>query len=93
MSGYEPAVHIAIELQKLGVSNAGVVELLSKYPHDLILKQLEYLPLRKARRPEAFIIQAVRNNYSPPKELYHAQNTPASPSAAESLDEGSQPPP
>lgn len=75
MNEHDPAVQIAVQLQKLGVSNAGVIELLSKYPHETIIKQLEYLPHRKARRPEAFIIQAVRNNYSPPKEYYHAKNT------------------
>lgn len=69
----DKAIQIAVELQKLGVSQAGVTELLSGYDFDLIERQLSYLPYRKAKRPEAFIIDAVRNNYSPPKELFYAK--------------------
>jgi len=72
------AVNIALDLLKLGVSSSGVDELLS-FPHDLVEQQLEWLPFRKAKRPEALIIQAVRRNYSPPKELYYAPpQTPSS---------------
>lgn len=66
-------VEIALDLMKLGVSNAGVAELLTHDP-DVVEAQLAYLPYRKAKRPEAFIIEAVRKNYSPPKEFYYAQD-------------------
>lgn len=73
------AVEIAKRLHLLCVSNSGIVELMSSYPLDLIERQLDYLPYRKAKRPEAFIIEAVRNNYSPPKEYFYASTqTPAS---------------
>lgn len=64
-------VQVAMRLQLLGVSKAGVQELLG-YPLDDVERQLNYLPYRKAKRPEAFIIEAVRNSYSPPKELFYA---------------------
>lgn len=89
----DPAVQLAVELQTLGVSQAGVVELLSKYPHEAIRKQLDWLPHRKAKRPEAFIIQAVRQNYSPPKEVYHAKTAPDAAQTIQPLDEGSELPP
>lgn len=83
-------VLIAVRLQELGVSHAGTVELLSQYPPDLIEKQLEWLPLRKAKRPEAFIIEAVRNNYSPPKEAFHAQTQKPVAEPQALLDEAAQ---
>jgi len=64
----------ALALMKLGVSQAGVTELLGRHPLEVVEAQLSYLPYRKARRPEAFIIQAVRNNYAKPKELYAAHH-------------------
>lgn len=84
-------VLIAVRLQELGVSHAGTVELLSQYQPDLIEKQLEWLPLRKAKRPEAFIIEAVRNNYSPPKEAFHAQTPKPAAEPQAFLDETAQP--
>lgn len=77
---------LAVRLQELGVSQAGVVELLSQYPLDLVEQQLEWLPMRKAKRPEAFIIEAVRNNYSPPKEAFHAQTEKPAPQPEALMD-------
>lgn len=91
----DPAVELAKELHLLGVSNAGVVELLTQYPHDRIRKQLDYLPHRKAKRPEAIIIEAVRNNYSAPKtyfEHYYAKNTSSHPQPRPLVDEGAKHP-
>lgn len=81
---------IAVRLQELGVSQAGVVELLSQYPLDLIEQQLTWLPLRKAKRPEALIIEAVRNNYSPPKEAFHAQTEKPAPQPEALVDEAAE---
>lgn len=80
---------IAVELMKLGVSQRGVQELLT-FPPELVERQLKYLPYRKAKRPEAFIIDAVRNNYSAPKEFFYAppKAQPAAP--VNQLDKGSQ---
>lgn len=84
-------VQAAARLHLLGVSKAGVVELLSQYDIEAIEAQLDWMPHRKAKRPGAFIVEAIRNNYSPPKELFYAktQEPPASPEPL--LDQGSQP--
>lgn len=81
---------LAVRLQELGVSQAGVVELLSQYPLDLIEQQLAWLPMRKAKRPEAFIIEAVRNNYSPPKEAFHAQTEKPAPQPEALMDKAAE---
>lgn len=82
-------VAAALGLLRLGVSNARVNELLS-YDIGVIERQLEWLPYRKAKRPEALIIDAIRNNYSPPKEVYYAppQTQPAP--AEGQLDDGAE---
>ena len=90
MMSRERATQIAVRLMKLGVSNAGVQELLAQYPYEEIERQLDFLPLRKAKRPEAFIMEAVRKNYSPPKETYYAKNIAPAPKAELPLDEGAE---
>ena len=85
----ERAVRLAGELMQLGVSHAGVTELLSHYDHADIERQLKFLPYRKAKRPEAFIIDAIRNNYSAPKAFFYAPNETESDSPI-SLDENTE---
>ncbi|MEI7575539.1 MAG: hypothetical protein WCK51_01505 [Armatimonadota bacterium] len=85
----DPAVQIAVELMKLGVSHAGVVELLS-FPHERIKRQLSFMPFRKAKRPEAFIVDAIRHDYSPPKEYYYAKNKAAFATNQLSMDKDPQ---
>lgn len=82
----ERATKIAYDLLKLGVSNTGVQELLVNYPYDQIERQIQFLPFRKAKRPEAFIIEAVRRNYSPPKEFFYAKNQVESSTSEHPLD-------
>lgn len=81
---------LAIELMRLGVSQSGVRELLSVNPLDEIERQLAYLPYRKAKRPEAFIIEAVRNSYSPPKEFYYAARETDLPVSDDPLDQAAE---
>lgn len=83
------AFEIAYALMRLGVSKSGVERLTSEYPYDLIEQQLKYLPFRKARRPEAMIIQSIRRNYSAPKDYFYAPNQ-AQPSQGNPLDEGAK---
>jgi hypothetical protein len=71
MSPDPRSVELAMDLLKLGVGNPVVIELL-QYDHDVIERQLEWLPYRKAKRPEAFIVEAIRNDYTPPKEFFYA---------------------
>lgn len=74
----EEKTELAFKLRKLGVSGEGVYQLLSQYPIEVIDLQLSYLPFRKARRPEAFIVEAIRKNYSPPSSFYAKAQTDSS---------------
>ncbi len=68
------SVQIAGRLLQLGISHAGCIELL-QFPLEQVEQQLEWLPFRaKVKRPGAFLINAVRNHYSPPKEFYYAKD-------------------
>lgn len=78
---------LAMELLKLGVSKSGIETLLSLHDLDEVERQLAYLPFRKAKRPEAFIVEAVRNRYSPPKEFYYAANQTQPSGTGNALDE------
>lgn len=83
-------VEAAMDLLRLGVSNTRVTELLS-YDIEIIERQLEWLPYRKAKRPEAFIIDAIRNDYSPPKECFYAPPQPQPSLTEDELDEDAEP--
>ena len=74
---------------KLGVSQAGVKELLT-YEPEVVERQLDWLPYRKSRRPEAFIIEAVRKDFSPPHQFFHYAKTHRAPTATDSLDEAAE---
>lgn len=82
----ERMTSLATELFRLGVSHSGVQELLSLHELDEVERQLAYLPFRKAKRPEAFIIEAVRRKYSPPKDFYYANDPSQLSDSEESLD-------
>ncbi len=81
------AVKVAVELYKLGLSQAGVEDLILHNSLDAIEEQLFYLPHRRAKRPGAFLVDAVRNHYSPPKEFYYAKTEPQSAEAGNALAE------
>jgi hypothetical protein len=84
---------LAMALYRLGVSQEGVTNLLWRFPEEQIETQLRYLPYRKAKRPEAFIIEAIRKNYSPPKEFYYAQDQAHPAPHFDAVDEGAKPRP
>jgi hypothetical protein len=88
---HDPAVELAKELHLLGISHVGIVEVMSQYPHERIRQQLAYLPYRRAKRPEAFLIEAVRNNYSPPKEYFYAKAEANRADSQPLMDKGSEP--
>lgn len=79
---------IALELMRLGISQAGVADLMATSPLEEIERQLLFLPHRKAKRPGAFLIDAVRNHYSPPKEFY-ASTQPHPSATRDPVDEDS----
>ncbi len=86
----ERPTQIAMDLLKLGVSHSGIQELLVNYPYDVIERQISFMPYRKAKRPEAFIMEAVRRNYSPPKEIFYAKNKAKPTTTVDTVDEGSK---
>lgn len=67
----ERVVRLAGRMLELGISKEMILQLLT-YPLDDLEAQLGWLKYRKARRPGAFLIMAVRRNYAPPKEFYYA---------------------
>lgn len=85
----ERAFRIAYALMSLGVSHDGVDRLTRNYSYDLIELQLKYLPYRKAKRPEAMIIESIRRNYSAPKDYFYASHQTES-EVHNPVDQGSQ---
>ena len=84
---------LAMELLKIGVSKTGVELLLSTQDLDEVERQLAYLPYRRAKRPEAFIVEAVRRRYSPPKEFYYAAHSLDDSGEDRALDQDTEFPP
>lgn len=81
---------IARRLRELGVSRKAILDIISLYSWDLVQQQLDWLPYRKARRPEAFIVDAIRYNYSAPKEIYYASHKASHSQPPEQLDQDSE---
>lgn len=90
LSPGDRAVKLAGRLLELGISRDRVIELLS-HPHDEIENQLDWLPFRKAKRPGAFLIDAVRHKYKPPKEFYYAKDSIKPAREAHSVDQDTKP--
>lgn len=87
----ERMVRLAQQLQLAGVSQAVTAQLLA-HDLDIIERQLAYLPYRKCRRPEAFLVEAIRKDYSPPKDFFYAANVAQARRVRQPLDQDSQPP-
>lgn len=87
----DKAVILAGKLLELGVSQVGITEILSQYPLEQIERQILFFPFRKAKRSGAFIVQAIRHDYSAPKEFFYASNDSAHPNGANALDQGAKP--
>jgi hypothetical protein len=81
------AILLARRLRDAGVSHAGIIDLLMHHPHEVISRQLDYLPFRKAKRPGAFLLEAVRHNYSAPKEFFYANPHALADQAQGSVDQ------
>lgn len=60
------AEELTLDLVRIGIGLRKAQSLVERYPHDRIAKQLEWLPLRAARRPASLLIAAIENNYDPP---------------------------
>lgn len=57
---------LILDLVRIGVGLRKAQNLVDRYPADLIVRQLEWLPLRAARRPASLLIAAIEHNYDPP---------------------------
>lgn len=75
--GLSPEEHEALErssreaeakvaLLKLGVSRSQIMELVERYSLERIEKQLQWLPLRRPRKPSSLIVSAIKENYEAP---------------------------
>lgn len=60
------AEELTLDLVRIGIGLRKAQNLVERYPHDRIAQQLEWLPLRAARRPASLLIAAIENNYDPP---------------------------
>lgn len=83
---------LVMELHLLGVSHKAIIELVGDYPWEVIEDQLKYLPFRNARRPAAFIVKAIKFNYSPPKDYFYAAHQALSASSRQQLDKDAESP-
>ncbi|MBI1331275.1 MAG: hypothetical protein GC165_00175 [Armatimonadetes bacterium] len=61
------------------------------FPLDDLEKQIDWLPLRKAKRPGAYLIEAVRRKYQPPKEFFYAKDQIEAARIADTLDTDPKP--
>jgi hypothetical protein len=59
---------LALRLEEAGLYPDQVDRLLSEYPEDRIKRQLDWLPVRKARVPAAMLVRAIEGDWGPPKE-------------------------
>jgi len=89
LSPGDRVVKLAGRLLELGISRDRVVELLS-HPHDEVENQLDWLPFRKATRRGAFVIEAIRKKYKPPKEFYYAKDSIKAAREAHSVDKDAE---
>lgn len=56
-------------LVEAGLSNRKALELINRYDHHRISRQLHWLPYRSARVPASLLISAIEQDYEPPSLL------------------------
>jgi len=57
---------LILDLVEVGIGVRKAESLVTKYPEELIRKQLCWLPYRAARRPASLLIVAIEHNYEAP---------------------------
>lgn len=57
---------LVLELVQAGISLRKAESLVKKHPADLIRKQVDWLPLRAARRPASLLIAAIERDFEAP---------------------------
>jgi len=63
------ATHQLVDkLKQVGVSDQAIRAMMAKYPPKIIQQQLNYLPYRQAKNPAGLLVQAIKGDWSTPKE-------------------------
>lgn len=62
----EAHLHLKGQLLAVGLTREEADVLLDTYPPDHIQRQLDWLPLRHARNPAAYLLAAIEGDYEPP---------------------------
>lgn len=57
---------VKVVLLKLGVRRSQILELVQHYSLERIERQLRWLPYRKARKPSALIVAAIKEDFEEP---------------------------
>lgn len=57
---------LVLELVEVGIGLRKAESLVRAYPEPRIRKQLEWLPMRAARKPASLLIAAIEHDYDPP---------------------------
>ncbi len=57
---------LILELVQVGIGLRKAESLLNRYPEREIVRQLKWLPFRKARRPASLLIVAIEQRYDAP---------------------------
>ena len=57
---------LILELVEVGVGVRKAENLVTRFPEELIRRQLQWLPLRAARRPASLLIVAIEHDYEAP---------------------------
>ncbi len=62
-------------LVEVGVPDSRAGEMLDTYPSGRIRRQLEWLPLRGARNPVAYLLAAIEGDYQAPKGAHEGEDS------------------
>lgn len=68
------------KLISVGISSPTIQQLLANYPEERILRQLDYLPYRKAQNPPGLLVNSIKQDWSGPQAYLDmkAQSLPRS---------------
>jgi len=69
---------VAVRLAECGVSHDQIVRLVQDHSISRIRKQLDWLPLRRAKKPAALIVAAIEKDYDAPAEALSDSNSGSS---------------
>lgn len=56
-------------LVEAGLSHRKALEIVNRFDHDRILRQIHWLPYRNAKVPASLLVSAIEQDYEPPSLL------------------------